>query len=339
MAAETQGSPTQNSTGQHTSSRVMRIAARDVNPFQTFLTKFTNDWSMNLAAGLAYNLMMAIFPLVIAVMAILGFIVGHLDAVVYTNLTHLLENSFPSVPASHSLITSALRQLEKDSGILGILAIILTFFTGSRLFVFMEGCLDIIYQVRPRAVIPQNVRAVLLVLLFVILIPLMVVASLGPAFVFSILQKTPVGLVPGSSLLFSVGAILGGLIASYLLFQVIYIAVPNQKIRFRQSWPGSVVAAVLLELYLALFPLYVTHFLGAFFGAFSLLILLLFFYYFAVLLFLGAEVNAFVQGIRETPTDLVTMVHLMTRHLPPGAHALQQDAAASGTDTSTALEA
>jgi len=317
----------------------MRIAARDVNPFQTFLTKFTNDWSMNLAAGLAYNLMMAIFPLVIAVMAILGFIVGHLDAVVYTNLTHLLENSFPSVPASHSLITSALRQLEKDSGILGILAIILTFFTGSRLFVFMEGCLDIIYQVRPRAVIPQNVRAVLLVLLFVILIPLMVVASLGPAFVFSILQKTPVGLVPGSSLLFSVGAILGGLIASYLLFQVIYIAVPNQKISFRQSWPGSVVAAVLLELYLALFPLYVTHFLGAFFGAFSLLILLLFFYYFAVLLFLGAEVNAFVQGIRETPTDLVTMVHLMTRHLPPGAHALQQDAAASGTDTSTDLGA
>jgi membrane protein len=57
-------------------------------------------------------------------------------------------------------------------------------------------------------------------------------------------------------------------------------------------------------LYLALFPLHVTRFLGAFFGAFSLPILLLLFYYFAVLLFLGAEVNAFVQGIRETPTDL-----------------------------------
>src|SRR6266851_6748452 len=49
-------------------------------------------------------------------MAVLGFIVGHLDSAVYTNLTHQLENSFPSVPASHSLITSALRQLEKDSG-------------------------------------------------------------------------------------------------------------------------------------------------------------------------------------------------------------------------------
>jgi membrane protein len=281
--------------------------------------------------------MMAIFPLVIAVMAILGFIVGHLDSAVYTNLTHQLENSFPSVPASHSLITSALRQLEKDSGILGILAIILTFFTGSRLFVFMEGCLDIIYQVRPRAVIPQNVRAILLMLLFVILIPLMAVASIGPAFVFSILQKTPVALVPGSSMLFSVGAILGGLIASYLLFQVIYLVVPNQKISFRQSWPGSVIAAVLLEIYLALFPLYVTRFLGAFFGAFSLLILLLFFYYFAVLLFLGAEVNAFVQGVREMPTDLVTMVHMMKRRLPTSEQAVQQEAAAPGADVGTAL--
>lgn len=271
MEADIQGSPTQNSTVLHKPSGFMQTAARDAKPVQVFLTKFTNDWSMNLAAGLAYKLIMAIFPLVIAVMAILGFIVGHLDSAVYTNLTHHLENSFPSVPASHNLITSALRQLEKDSGILGILAIILTFFTGSRLFVFMEGCLDIIYQVRPRTVIPQNVRAVLLVLLFVILIPLMVVASLGPAFVFSILQKTPVGLVPGSSMLFSFGAILGSLVASYILFQVIYIAVPNQKISFRQSWSGSVVAAVLLELYLALFPLYVTRF----FGAFSLLILLL----------------------------------------------------------------
>jgi membrane protein len=324
MTAEIQGSHTQKSTGLHKPSGFMQTAARNVKPVQVFLTKFNNDWSMNLAAGLAYNLIMATFPLVIAVMAILGFIVGHLDSAVYNNLTHQLENSFPSVPASHNLIVSALRQLEKDSGILGILAIILTFFNGSRLFVFMEGCLDIIYHVRPRAGIPQNVIAILMVLLFVIIIPIMVVASIGPAFVLSVLQKTPLGLIPGSSILFSFGAILGGLIASYILFQVIYIVVPNQKNSFHHSWPGSVVAAVLLEMYLILFPLYVTRFLGTLFGALSLLILLLFFYYFAVLLFLGAEVNAFVMGVRDTPNDLVTMVHMMTRHLPTSDQAVQQ---------------
>lgn len=325
MVAETQGS--HKSTEQHISSGVMQTAARDVKPLQTFLTKFTNDWSMNLAAGLAYNLIMAMFPLVIAVMALLGFSIGNLDLTVYKNLTHQIEHILPSVPSSQNLILSALQQLEKDSGILGILAIILAFFNGSRLFVFMEGCLDIIYQVRPRAVIPQNVIAILMVLLFVILIPIMIVASIGPAFVFSILQKTPLGLVPGSSILFSFGGLLGGLMASYLLFQVIYLVVPNQKNSFRQSWPGSVVAAVLLEIYLALFPLYVARFLGAFFGTISLLILLLFFYYFAILLFLGAEVNAFVKGVRATPTDLVTMVHIMTSRPPLSEQAVQQEAA------------
>lgn len=310
----------------------MQTVTKALKLFQAFLTKFMNDWSMNLAAGLAYNLIMAIFPLVIAVMAILGFIVGNLEPAVYTNLTHQIANVFPSVSSSQNLVVSALRQLEKDSGILGILAIILAIFNGSRLFVFMEGCLDIIYQVRPRKVIPQNVIAVLMVLLFVILIPIMVIASIVPTLVFSILQKTSFGLVPGSSILFSFGGILGGMIASYMLFQVIYIVVPNQKKRFRHSWPGSVVAAILLEMYLVLFPLYVAHFLEAFAGAISFLILLLFFYFFAVLLLLGAEVNAFVNGVRETPHDLVTMVYKMTSHLPASEQAVKPEANTSHKD-------
>lgn len=97
----------------------------------------------------------------------------------------------------------------------------------------------------------------------------------------------------------------------------ILTVVPNQKISFRESWLGAVVAAVLLEIYLVLFPLFVAHFLGIFAGTLGLLILLIFFYYFALILFLGAEVNAFVaQGVHETPQDLVTMVHTMTSHLP-----------------------
>jgi membrane protein len=235
--------------------------------------------------------------------------VGNLDPTAYGNLVHQIENAFPSSASSQSLINSALQQLGKDSGILGIIAILLAIFNGSRLFIFIEGCLDIIYHVRPRGLIAQNVVAVLMVLLFVVIIPLMIVASVGPAFVFSTLKNTPLGNIPGSSIIFSLGGIVGGLIAAYILFQVIYIVVPNQKISFRRSWRGSVVAAVLLEIYLLLFPLFVTHFLGAFSGAISILILLVFFYYFGVILFLGAEVNAFAEGIRETRYDLVTMVY------------------------------
>jgi membrane protein len=164
----------------------------------------------------------------------------------------------------------------------------------------------------------MNVMSLVMLLLFVVLLPLMVVASTLPAFVFSLLKATPLDQLPLSGLLFSLSGVFGGLLVGYIFFQVIYMAVPNQRISFRKSWLGAVVAAVLLELYLTLFPLYVIHFLGSFAGALGLLILLIFFYYFALILFIGAEVNAFFsQGIHDMPYDLATMVHVVTNASPP----------------------
>src|SRR5205823_12939431 len=109
--------------------------------------------------------------------------------------------------------------------------------------------------------------------------------------------------------------------------------VPNQKISFRKSWRGAVVAAFLLELYLVLFPLYVTTFLGSFAGAVGVLILLIFFYYFALILFLGAEVNAFfAEGVRSTPYDVPTMIHLLSSHLPTSEQDVKEQAAADHKD-------
>src|SRR5206468_1852347 len=97
-----------------------------------------------------------------------------------------------------------------------------------------------------------------------------------------------------------------------------YIVVPNQHISFRNSLPGSIVAAIALQLYLVLFPLYVSSFLGSYAkGPVSLIVLLVFFYYFAVILLLGAEVNAFfAEKVEETPADLPTIMHIVTSHLP-----------------------
>jgi len=205
---------------------------------------------------------------------------------------------------------------------------VLSIFNGSRLFLFLEGCFDIIYQVRPRSVILQNVVAIAMVLVFVVLIPIMVLVSSLPALAVAMLQHTPLGHLPGSGLLLSLSGIMGGLLVAYLLFQTIYLVVPHRRISFRKSWRGAVVAAVLLELYLVLFPLYVTYFLSGLAAAVGLLILLLFFYYFALIIFLGAEVNAFLaEGIHHMPYDLATMVHLMTSQLATDANDMKEQAA------------
>ena len=293
----------------------------------TFWTKFNNDWTWNNSAGLAYNLILAVFPIVITLLSILGFFLSTLDPGAYQSTLDKITSISSSLTEAKPIVAAAFQQVRKNASLLGAVAVVLALFNGSRLFIFMEGCLDIIYHVRPRGLLAQNLMAIVMLLLFVVIFPIAVVASATPAFVFSLLQKTAFSQIPGSNLVVGLGGLLGGLIAWYMLFQVIYLVVPNQKISFRESWLGAVVGALLLDLYLALFPLFVAHFLGIFAGTLGLLILLIFFYYFAVILFLGAEVNAFVKGVREMPTDLVTMVHMMTGNPPASLQAVQQEAA------------
>lgn len=314
MASTSHKPPT--SRKKHPVSLALHTLEKIVQPLVAFWTKFNNDWSWNNAAGLAYNLILAVFPIVITLLSLLGFFLNTLDPGAYQSVLDKMTSSSSSLAEAKPIVAAAFQEIRKDAGLLGVIAVVLALFNGSRLFIFIEGCLDIIYQVRPRGLLAQNLLSIVMLLLFVVIFPIAAVASAAPAFVFSLLQQTAFSQVPGSTLLFGLGGMLGGLIAWYLLFQAIYLVVPNQKISFRQSWFGSVVAAVLLELYLALFPLVVTHFLGIFAGTLGLLILLIFFYYFAVILFLGAEVNAFVKGVREMPHDLVTMVYIMTSHLP-----------------------
>lgn len=329
MATET---PRQQASPKHQRRlRIFQTLDKKTKPLQAFWNKFNNDWSWNNAAGLAYNLILSIFPLVLALLALVGLFLGRLDPAAYEDLTtRQIPHLFPAVTSAQSILEPALKQLTKDFGILGIFAIVLALFNGSRLFLFLEGCFDLIYHVRPRGVIAQNVMAVLMVLLFVILVPIIVLASSLPTVGLSLLQKTPISYLSSNGLLLSVSGIASGLIGAYILFQAIYIVVPNQRISFRNSWIGAMVAAALLEVYLVLFPLFVTTFFSGFAGALGLLVLLIFFYYFALILFLGAEVNAFVaEGVRSTPYDLATIVHLFTSHLATSQQDVKEQAAAN----------
>jgi hypothetical protein len=142
-------------------------------------------------------------------------------------------------------------------------------------------------------------------------------------------QHTIIGQIPGSGLLLGALGVLVSLLVAWVLFEAIYIVVPNQHISFRNSWLGALVAAVLLEIYLSFFfPFYTTHFLGNYTGNIALgVVLLFFFYYFAVILLLGAEINAFfAENIKATPQSIPVIVHEYTSHLQTSEKAIQEEA-------------
>jgi len=283
----------------------VQTAVKNAKPLLDFWNKFNNDWSWNLSAALAYNLLMAMFPFCTAALAILGLVLGGLSPQQYNTLVNHFIEVFPSATSAQisAILNGASEQLSKANGILWIITIGFAIYYGSRLFVLMENCFGIIYHIRPRTFIAQNVIAIGMLFLFIVLIPVSIGAGALTALVTSLL--------PGqfSGGIVNVIQFLVGYLAAYLLFQAIYIIIPNQKIRFRKSWLGATTAALLLQLYVVFFPLYIEHFLSGLAAAIgSVVILLIFFYYFAMILILGAEINAFFAEGVMTTFDLVTIV-------------------------------
>jgi len=306
-----------------------------------FINKFNNDWTMQSAGALAYNLMVAIVPIALAIIAIFGFTVGVLDPNAQNQLINGIEKAFPSGSFSKEILQVVFTALKRNAGFLTILAILTSIFGGSRLFIAIEGCFDITYRTYPRGVIAQNIMAILMMLLFIVLVPLMVFVSSVPALMLSFVQNTGINglpliaqLINNSFFLGAVGVV-SGIVISWILFEAIFFVVPNQPISFKNSWRGALLSAILLELFLALFPLYITHFMGSYIGTAGFaVILLVFFYYFAVILLLGAQVNAyFAEHIQPLPNNLAAVLRDATiKHASSPASA-SDSAASAGHET------
>lgn len=306
------------------------VVQKGAKPLAAFFKKFSNDWTMNLQAGaLAYNLILAFFPIIIAILSIFGLVLGGLSHDAQNSVFNALGQILPGQNGVSNGVLQQIRdKLPNVASFLGIIALVSAIFAGSRLFILIENCFDLIYHQRPRGFLKQNAMAIGMLVLFAILIPIMVFASSGPALLLSNLQNSFLKDIPGGNIIGSIIGIVGSFIVSWILFEAIYIIVPNQHISFKDSWRGAVIAALLLQVYLTLFPFYATHFLTGYVGqAGFAIILIVFFYYFAVILLLGAEINAFfAEGVRDTPDNLAGIVHTKTGHDPKPENQQEQQA-------------
>jgi hypothetical protein len=88
-------------------------------------------------------------------------------------------------------------------------------------------------------------------------------------------------------------------------------------VRPREVWIGTLVASALLVLYEMLFPIYESMFLrpgnlGSTVG--FAVVILAFFYYLAFILLLGAEINSWIVGQRQTAAPIDAILHEVQAH-------------------------
>lgn len=322
MATQTPDSGTE-----HTPSPLLISVGRKVQPLQAFFTKFQNDWSMNFSAALAYNLLTAMFPIAVALLSVVGlFLANQSDLHAFSAKILSIFPSQLNDTQNQDFMESIFSQLKKASGILGIIAFLVAIFGGSRLFIAIETFFSIIYRVTPRNPIRQNTMALGMLFLFIVLVPLLVFLSTAPSAILAFIADNPqMKIIPffytiaTNSLVTYLATTIGGLFVGWILFQAIYMVVPNRRISFRKSWPGALIAAIALEIYLSLFGWYASNFMGGYVGQVGFAVILLtFFYYFAVIMLFGAEINAFFrERVPPLPHDIATSIGAIATHQQP----------------------
>lgn len=300
-------------TAQRGASQAAHAAARSAGSFKDFIKKIQNDWVTHLAQALAFSILTALVPIAVFLLGIFGVFVGSLSKSASQQFTNHLTEALKGSPlSSGDVVQSAVNKLPSASGLLIFVAIVIAIIFGSRLFVLMEMCFDVIYRLQPRPFVQKNLIAIVMLILFMILIPFLVLASTVPGIVLSILQNTAIG---GNNTITNIFGVLSSLIVSFLLFEIFYVFIPNrtenvQSVmhRFSTSWKGAAVAAIVLQLMLLFFPLYTRYFTKGYVGQVGLiLVVVAFFYIFALIILLGAEVNAFYEeGVQPTATNLIS---------------------------------
>ena len=246
------------------------------------LQAFGASQASNYASALAFNTLLAMFPLMLGVLAIVGLSIR--DPAAEARFQGLIIATFPST-AQPELIR-ALHGVKDSAGLLGIIAIGGLIWSGSAIFATMEFAFAQIFGIPQRDTVRQKLMGLVMMIVLVV------------AACVTVGANALAGLLPAAWLLsFVIGAT-----TMVVLLVLLYRLVPNRTYTLRDVLPGALLAGVLIEVLSLAFPIY-ERIAGGFntYGSqFALFFLLAaWFYVLSNLVLLGAVYTKFRAGAPE----------------------------------------
>jgi membrane protein len=266
-----------------------KLAAFQNSRAGQFLKKVMDDRAPNLAVLLAWGTLNTLFPLVLGILAIAGFVLR--DPQRLDELTSTLFAVLPQEAAAS--LSTILTSTRESAGAASIISILLLLFSGSNFFGNMEMVFDIVYHVQDRNFVMQRLLAVVMLVIVTALLLVSTTAYGLGSLVGSLPIALPVGPVLGRAVGWSVS-----ILSAVAMFLLLYKILPNKSQGWKQTLPGAIAATVLFFVILQLFPLYLAVFGKGFqaYAAFGVFLLLMFWLYLlGLVLVVGAELNAFLE--------------------------------------------
>ena len=228
------------------------------------------------ALAMAFSCMLAMFPLVLAVLSLVGFAIR--DPATEANAQMLIIHLFPG--GAQPQLLDALYGVKRSAGWMGLLSIAGLLWSAGSIFSTMEFAFAQIFGTKQRDMLRRKLMGLAIMVLLVVAVGVTVAAN-------AVAALFPLAWVSG----FLIGsAVMVGLLV------MLYRFVPNRTFEVRDVVPGAVLAGILIEVFSLGFPLYVRlaggfNTYGAQFGLFFLLAA--WFYVVCELILLGAVYNRF----------------------------------------------
>jgi len=253
---------------------------------------FSDDRCPQMAAALSYYTVFSLPPLLLLILAIVGFFVDPTDA-----QGRFMDQIAGLVgPQGADAMRTMVEQANQPKGglmaVVGIATLILGA-TGA--FTQLQEALNTAWEVKPdpkqgglKKFLFKRVLSfgMIMVIAFMLLVSFVVSAAVSA---FGDLLNNYLG--SGGEVIGQVVQIVVGLLVVWGLFAVMFKVLPDAKIGWKDVWVGAFVTAVLFTVGRFAIGLYLGHSnsANAFGAAAALAIIFIWIYYAAIILFLGAE--------------------------------------------------
>lgn len=248
-----------------------------------------------IGAAFAYFTLLSVFPLLLLTVAIASFFVEPTQMG-----TGILERLEFVIPGLDQLLGTNLERVLTSRGAITRVSAITLIWSASSLFYVITRALDAVWvgeRVRVRSVYYYRALAIVLTLLLAVLLW---AASIAWSFAVPIADRLMTGQLVILTPLFSFG---GAALMNIFVFTMLYIALPQVSLTWRDVIIGAIVAGLFWELAKRGFLFFVTNYLtlsNLIYGSVTAIIALLAWAYLSGLIFLfGAHLNVGYKRKRQ----------------------------------------
>jgi YihY family inner membrane protein len=253
-----------------------------------FWRKSYEDNLTGLAAMVAYNLLLSVFPFALIALFVAGRVLQSEE--VAASVLADLERIFPA--SAESTLSEALKTLQGTSTTVGVIALVASVWIGASFWGALDTAFCRIYEFECRTWVRQKLFALGMFGVSLLFVVATIAVPTVQAFLVAGTKELPLGLDNVRGLVYW-STLAASVVGLFVALCATYWWVPKGRVPWRCVWPGALGATVAMAVVDLGFPLYLDNVSTLRIGtsAVFVLIALVWFYALALILLAGAVVN------------------------------------------------